>query len=165
MMTMWVSMNSIQKAQTQTHGRHSGWITITDCRTVINSTYAQNGYPTSTMSDIKDLVERHLSQGLLETKHCDAESGVQQYIRVSSDYDDLKAFVVRQGVFKESREAAEYGSARKWWTKNEQGNYHPDGPSEATRKRYKPIIESFWKGLRVKERGIDVPCIVEQDRM
>jgi hypothetical protein len=162
-MTMWLSMYAIEKAQRQTQGRHSGWATISDCRTAANATYAENGLPTLTTSEIQDLIEGFLQQGLLHTKHCDTDSGVQQYVKVSSDYEDFKAYVARETIFKDLREGAEDGSAKKWWTRDDKGNYHPNGPSSAIRERYKPIIEIFWKGLRVKERGIRSPG--EQDRM
>jgi hypothetical protein len=85
-------MYSIEKAQDQTQGRHSGWATLHDCMIAVNATNAQLEIPTLTIAEIKTTIERYLGQGLLDTKYCDTDGQIQQYVKLTSDWEDLSAY-------------------------------------------------------------------------
>jgi hypothetical protein len=97
------------------------------------------------MAEIEDMIAHCLRLEFLETKHCDTGDRIQQYVKTSSRYGDFQAY-------EDSVVLGEDGSAKRWWTKNSKGEFHPDGPSSKSREQFKPVIERLSHGERVKER-------------
>jgi hypothetical protein len=113
----------------------------------VSGIYAREALPASSMAETREMIEHCSEQGLLETKYCDIDGQIHQYVRTTADFDDLKAYAHTQSL-----EGSEDGSAKRWWSKESRGRYHPDGPSLDARELFKPIIDCFLNGLRVKER-------------
>lgn len=151
-------MFAIEKEQARTQGRHSGWARTQDCIAVSISMSTEMEFPACTAAEFNQMTQRCFELGLLETKYCDTDDGLQQYVKTSSIFADYKAYSDFNSV-----EDPKDGSANRWWTKNSRGEYHPNGPSLEDRERFRPIIERFLEGLRV-ERCFHMPyCIGQND--
>jgi hypothetical protein len=150
-------MFAAEKEQERSQGRHSGWAKTQHCMTVSTSMSAEMGFPACTAAEFKQMVEQCVKLGLLDSKYCDADDGLQRYVRTSSLFEDCKAYAKYISI-----EDPKDGSANRWWTKNSRGEYHPNGPSLEDRGRFRPIIERFLEGLRV-ERCFRMPCCIGQN--
>jgi hypothetical protein len=137
-------MFSMEREQARTRGRHSGWATPQACVDAAITMSIEIGFPACTLAEIKEMTDTCVALDLVDVKHCDTEAGLQQYYKTSSTFEDYKAYA--QSVRIEERPD---GTAERWWTKDSQGKYHPDGPTLESRQRFKPIIERFLEGLKV----------------
>jgi hypothetical protein len=126
---------------------------------VANAAFADEGLSPCTVSQIKGVIDHCCEQGLLNVKHSDVNGQLQQYFKTSPDFDDLEAYLDPK-MAQHSHHNGIDGTAQRWWTKDSNGEYHPDGPAPEAREYFKPIIERFLKGLPMKDRiwaqGFDI---------
>lgn len=150
-------MFSMEKEQARTQGRHAGWSTPQACIDAAISTSIEIGFPACTMEEIREMTDRCVQLDLVDVKHCDTEAGLQQYFKTSSTFEDYKAYA--QSVRIEEPD----GTAERWWTEDNQGRYHPDGPSLESRQRFKPIIDRLLEGSHF-DRCFYLPGCIGKER-
>jgi hypothetical protein len=116
-----------------------------------NVAYTEDRQPLCTFAQMQAVIDHCVDEGLLTVKHCDTDGQVQQYFKTTPDYDHLRAYM-EEGILQYCAGGVRENPAERWWMDALKGELRPDGRISKAKERYTPIIERFYKGLRVKER-------------
>jgi hypothetical protein len=130
-----------------TQGRHSGWVELRDLVRFIKGTANQRTHPECTMEEIKEMLKFCSEVGLLDTKQCDAGGAIQHYVKTSAGFEDYSRYTM--SLYGKNLDESLASKNKDWWVRNIRGEYPCDGPCDNTRKRFKPIIDHFFRGERV----------------